>query len=87
MCVFFDAVDMMTDLPGLRVPPGLSGALRYVAVGVLALVACVVHITTSLPHVCLAVVLTFFLWLLKHFRGLTSFLVFLVPSCIAFIGL
>ena len=52
--MFFDAFDMVTDLPGLRVPPGLSGALRYIAVGVPVLVRYVVHITTLFPHVCLA---------------------------------
>ena len=50
----FDAFDMMTDLPGLRVPPGLSGALRYIAVGVPVLVWYVVHITTLFPRVGLA---------------------------------
>ena len=50
----------MTDLPGLRVPPGLSGALRYIAVGMPALVSCVVHITTSFPHVCLASIFVVF---------------------------
>ena len=48
-CVFFDAFDMMTDLPGLRVPPGLSGALRYIAIGVQVFVWYVVHIMTLCP--------------------------------------
>ena len=67
--MFFEAFDMMTDLPGLRVPPGLSGALRYIAVGVPVLVWYVVHITTLFPHVGLAVFLLFFSWLLKHIRS------------------
>ena len=76
-CVFFGRRRYDDRFAGAACPTrAFRGASLY-RWGVPALVCCVVHITTSLPHFCLAVFLTFFPWLLKHFRGLTSFVGFL----------